>query len=530
MKYTITLILIFCRYTFSYSQSVTISPGNTQAGIISNSVNNGILPPRMNYTQILAIASPVEGTMVYDTEFKCLRVYNGSKWICLNDRLPGPNDIQGNFIGLEYGNTLPDHLYYNNHGSEPIDIKVDITGSIYVVFSNFNKDPLESGDGTRSRTIFLQKYNSSFQIIWSKTLGTLNLLDFNSFRIKMNLDSNNNIYITGYDNGKILFGDGSTNNVGMFLVKYNSDGDFIFKKISSGDVCKGLDIKVDANGDIYVAGEYSGTTIFQNSPYFSLASLAGSKDAFVAKYNSLGEIVWVASMGGSGEDYAAKLSVSGSSLVVAGYFTSTALFGNSISKTSLGGRDIFISKFSTTGSFLWVNTLGGNGSENLADLNLRNNGDIDLFGDINGILTYYPNPSSNTSTSLSISANVDLFFMKYFSNGNIQYGSPILIGGSDNESAGAMVMNGSEDLYFTGLAGNNFSYRGHLLSSGAFMMKLGVTESWAIGGPSEKGVVMALNAQGQVFVSGSISSSKTYFVGNYLTPATDKCYLWKYSE
>ena len=72
-----TPLLLFLILTVSVlsvrSQSVTITP-------------NGITPasshPRLTYDAILALSSPAEGDIAYDITFKCLRVFNGNKWVC----------------------------------------------------------------------------------------------------------------------------------------------------------------------------------------------------------------------------------------------------------------------------------------------------------------------------------------------------------------------------------------------------------------------------------------------------------------
>ncbi len=529
MKYIFTLLFILFKFTYSISQSVIISPGDTQAGIISNSASNGILPPRMTYTQILAIEAPVEGTIAYDTEFKCLRFYNGSKWVCLNDKLPAPNEPQGNFIGMEFGNTIPNTLIGYDYGGYPVTVKTDSEGNILIFYINTLRDAYSPSGGNNTWKLKIQKFNSNFENLWTKELGTLYRDDIQYAKFEFSIDSQNNLYLTGRDYGRFIFGDGSTNNQGMFIVKYNSDGVFQFKKLTSGGSCNGNAIKVDVNGDIYVVGEYSGTVTFQSNPLFSLTSVSSSNDAFIAKYNSLGNIVWLVSIGGSGNDYATKLSIAGTNLIVGGYYSGTAFFGNSINKSSLGYTDIFIIKMSTSSNIDWVNTLGGSGTEKLADINIKSNGEIDLFGDILGTLSYFSNPSTTISQTTSTSNLIDLFFIKYFLNGNTQF-SPIIIGGSGAESASEMIMDSKGDLYLTGYAGENFTFGGKSLKAGGLILKYGTNESWAVTGPSGKGVAICVNKKNQIFVTGTISNSKNYFIGNYLQPTTDKCYLWKYSE
>lgn len=173
-------------------------------------------------------------------------------------------------------------------------------------------------------------------------------------------------------------------------------------------------------------------------------------------------------------------------------------------------------KLSTSGSIAWVNTLGGTGLENLADINLRSDGQIDLFGDINGTLNYFANASTTTNQTVGVSSLSDLFLVKYFSNGNIYYGTPLLFGGPNSEVATSMVMNSSGDLYLTGSVGENFTFGGKTLLAGGFILKYGSVEKWAVSGPQQNGVDICVNSNNQVFVTGKMFNTKNYFIGNYL--------------
>ncbi|MEZ4902447.1 MAG: hypothetical protein R2822_12195 [Spirosomataceae bacterium] len=75
MKYPFLSTLLFFFSLSVFSQSVTITP-------------SGITPtlpatyPRIAYDEILALPNPALGDMAYDITFRCLRVYNGTKWLC----------------------------------------------------------------------------------------------------------------------------------------------------------------------------------------------------------------------------------------------------------------------------------------------------------------------------------------------------------------------------------------------------------------------------------------------------------------
>ncbi|HLL44505.1 MAG TPA: glycosyl hydrolase family 28-related protein [Segetibacter sp.] len=61
------------------------APPHPSAMLDVTSTNKGLLPPRMSHSDILAIKSPAEGLIVYDSTFHKPLYYNGSLWTPLND-------------------------------------------------------------------------------------------------------------------------------------------------------------------------------------------------------------------------------------------------------------------------------------------------------------------------------------------------------------------------------------------------------------------------------------------------------------
>jgi len=81
---------------------------------------------------------------------------------------------------------------------------------------------------------------------------------------------------------------------------------------------------------------------------------AGNYDAFLARYNSAGDLQWSATWGGTGADYGRSVvqAVDGG-FVITGF---TASYG-------AGGNDGFIAKFDSSGNLSWSNVWGGAGED-----------------------------------------------------------------------------------------------------------------------------------------------------------------------
>jgi hypothetical protein len=92
------------------------------------------------------------------------------------------------------------------------------------------------------------------------------------------------------------------------------------------DAVYGRGIATDAQGNVYVAGKFSGTATFgdTNSPVASF----GDSDAFLAKYSTLGQLQWVRKFGGAGYDEANAVAVGTNGHVyVVGRYSGPGTFG-----------------------------------------------------------------------------------------------------------------------------------------------------------------------------------------------------------
>src|SRR5207302_530686 len=108
-----------------------------------------------------------------------------------------------------------------------------------------------------------------------------------------------------------------------FLTKLDASGNFLWADaIAPGAVSRVFGLAADSSGNAYVAGDYSGTGTFGS---VSLTSVSGTRDAFVSAVDGGGNVLWAHSLGGSGDDSAAAVTVDGNANVyVGGHFQGTA--------------------------------------------------------------------------------------------------------------------------------------------------------------------------------------------------------------
>ena len=151
---------------------------------------------------------------------------------------------------------------------EPKYSQVDQNGNLYILSSYLDTiyNPYNISSGNRD--LFLLKINNNGNIIWSKSLGSINL-DVAGGLI---LDNSNNIYVSGYYyNAPISFsGSYNLNNTGsadIFLAKYDSNGNLIWANdIGRSALSQGsLDLKIYNNSQLIIAGFYRDSLIIGKS-------------------------------------------------------------------------------------------------------------------------------------------------------------------------------------------------------------------------------------------------------------------------
>ncbi|MHA1357463.1 MAG: hypothetical protein ACTSRC_05070 [Candidatus Helarchaeota archaeon] len=137
----------------------------------------------------------------------------------------------------------------------------------------------------------------------------------------------------------------------ILLVKFNATGHYEWNKTIGGTgVNSGRCVVVDKNDTVYLTGAIGP---------------AGNSDVFLFKYNSAGVLLDSWFWGGVAEDNAAKvvLGINGS-LYLAGY---TKSFGAAM-------NDAFVAKFNSTGSLLWNETWGGSNNDQATGLAVNGDG------------------------------------------------------------------------------------------------------------------------------------------------------------
>ena len=183
------------------------------------------------------------------------------------------------------------------------------------------------------------------------------------------------LYMAGsFSSSSISFGNttlanaDAVNSTDIFVVKLSETGagaSFGWAQ-RAGGLGSDMGYAMALNGsNVYLAGSFAGAAAgFGNA---TLTNAGAGSDAFVAKLTDAGStssFSWAQRAGGTADDQARAIAVSGTDIYVAGsYGSTTASFGSSVLTNGGPGRDdLFVAKLADLGmssSFSWAQRAGG---------------------------------------------------------------------------------------------------------------------------------------------------------------------------
>ncbi|MEA5549740.1 Calx-beta domain-containing protein [Anabaena cylindrica UHCC 0172] len=369
------------------------------------------------------------------------------------------------------------NITWNDNISE--NVKIDLYQNGIFHSNIFSSTPSDGSEIWTISDILLSESNYQIKV---SSVNNANLFDFSdsNFRIGRNwvqriasqqddslvaidTDSNNNIYITGTSNsfsaGLLIKQDSvmnttwfqtglSRNSTGLAVDKnrnvYVSSPDFSFengvinkydtnaslvwnRQLDSGyqDIVYSAD--TDSNNNIYISGFTNGSFNGTN---------AGYRDAFIAKYNSTGTLLWTRQLGTNGDDYARKITTDSNGNAYVYGTTTGNLVGN-----NLGGSDFFLAKYNSSGNLLWKRQFGTNLDDEANSLATDNNGNIYIYG--------------NVGTNIGGSISTDVFLAKYSSSGNSLWTKQV--GTTFADEAGGIRTDNNGNVYIAGSTSGNIA-------------------------------------------------------------------------
>ncbi len=257
----------------------------------------------------------------------------------------------------------------------------------------------------------------------------------------------------------LLFSLTSTVNVGAGnqRIPLFTSGDLMWAKQVGGSYRDTpSDATIDSEGNIYVTGLTTGVSgisaDFDPGPNEFNLPYSPTDDAFIAKYDNLGTLVWAKQIASSNSAFGVEVEAdTNNNIYVLGSFAGTTDFdpGPSVFNiSSTGGtRDTFLLKLDNNGNFVWVKTINGVSWVDARSLELDTNNNFYILLDFAQTADF--DPGASTFNLTSNSANLyDIGILKLDNNGSFVWAKSF--GGSSEEYSSSLAISNTGNLYITG--------------------------------------------------------------------------------
>ncbi|HKR07075.1 MAG TPA: SBBP repeat-containing protein [Bacteroidia bacterium] len=385
-------------------------------------------------------------------------------------------------------------------------------------------------------------YAQSPAFEWAKNMGGYYGFATGS---EVALDISNNVYTTGYFEGRVDFDPGagtayltSAGNYDIYITKSDASGNFLWVKQLGGTFSdQSSSMVVDGAGNLYVTGSFNGTADFDPGVLtYNLTSI-GSEDIFICKLDPSGNFTWAQKFGSTWDDDASSVVIDGAGNVyTTGSFMGNVDFdpgaGSYFLNTGGNFSNVFISKLNSLGNFVWARRMGGSIAVGRS-IAIDASWNIYTTGYFANTIDF--DPGAGTFNLTSAGGSQDIFISKLNSLGNFVWAKQL--GGTLCDYGNSIKTDGSGNVYTIGTFWGTGDFDPgpavfNMTSLGdqeVFISKLDASGNflWAtqLGGvSSEYGSSITADMAGNVYTTGNFSGTVDFDPGAgtfNLTASTD---------
>jgi hypothetical protein len=321
----------------------------------------------------------------------------------------------------------------------------NFTDSLNFLQNGTIKIPPSSGQND----LFIARLDGNGAVNWARKLGGTGNEDGGAIGVFANGD----FIVTGTYNVDITLGTDyyvSSGNNDLFVVKFNNDGTQAWS-LNTGNGLNTIsvsDLKIRSNGDFYLGGEFRGSADFD---FITLTS-NGESDAYLAKYDSTGALIFAGSAGGAGNDGITKIHIDNlNQIYFAGYYSGSGVTIGTTTLPNATKTDVFFGKLNSNDVDLFVKTANGPGDNIVNGLYVAgtgNNKKIYLSGTFENVIDFGVSTATNNPEQKASSGQKDVFIAYYDSLGNVI--SSARAGGLNNETNAGIVADNSNNMFIFG--------------------------------------------------------------------------------
>ena len=331
---------------------------------------------------------------------------------------------------------------------------------------------LNSIDGSDSiNSGFLVKYDNNGNTIWGISFQSSIAYSLLENTVEVTVSSTNDIYFVGtFDGGILTFNSTNgkqkqieTDSRATYIAKYTSDGVIVWVTyLSSLNRSEIKSLKEDYNGDLYFAGNYSGSSLAINSvsgkkskPLYSLSKIYSN--GFLLKYNSEGEYIWGLNVNSMTSVACRGLTIDNLNniYITGGFVGDFKIHGisgsNSMKLLVSDTYSSYLAKFTPEGKVLWAVKQDSSSDDESYRLESDNKGRIYLTGIFTNDITLYSEKSfkkniilttsdSSVEPNQSVNDYHDSFLASYSSDGDVLWATTQKSKAGEDKILGLVIM------------------------------------------------------------------------------------------
>lgn len=345
VRFSINIIFIFSLTSFYYSQSFSTyfgwndSDNNVDIQIINNEI---YVAGNSNSSTTLAVTSSYYG---YIAKYS----------------------MSGNLIWIK--------ILDGNQDDFITRIKAKSNGNL-LICGHTSSSSFLGNNVIGFKDAFIVELDAASNIVWAKTYGGNGVDAAYAMDLK-----NDTIWVGGITTSTNFtvttnaFQNSFSGSLDVFLMKINAFGNILYSSYFGSSSFEDIhDLKIDHNGDVILTGETGGLNFPTLNCY--QCSIHTMIDGYLSKFSKNGNLLFSTYFGGNHIDDAYCLDIDAANQIY--------LLGNTQSsdlpttggtyQTNYGGSiDIWYSKFSSTGTLLWSNYIGGNLDEKVYSSTMKGN-------------------------------------------------------------------------------------------------------------------------------------------------------------
>lgn len=341
-----------------------------------------------------------------------------------------------------------------------LSVETDYEGNVYTTgFFEWSTD-FDPGPAVYELTsvaandVFVSKLDSLGNFLWAKQFGG-GISGESGLDIVT--DHLGNVYFSGSFNDSVDFDPGigvfmlhSVSTGNSFVCKLDPDGNFQWVKQFEGTSGPGeaVSLVLDQSSNCYIGGKFQNTTDFDPGLGIYPLVSSGGEDIFICKLDPNGNFIWAKKIGGSQSDILRSITLDNQGNIYStGNFYGTVDFnpGSGIFNMTASQADVFISKLTNNGDFVWAKKMGGSLIEVGNGIKLDQSSNIYSIGHFKGAVDF--DPGSGVSI-LSSNSNFEVYVQKLDSAGNYLWAKQF--GSIDNDFGRGLDVDSSNNVYITG--------------------------------------------------------------------------------